>query len=511
MPPFPLDPGGRRLPLERGYALRAPGLAGEGALFFPTPGSAPVRAAAPATPELEEAFRRTDFREAVTLALDARPTPPPPTVPALRSPEGEDALELEVPDLGPDRGQVVLAIAEDGALSWHFPVDPGGTGIEAPTVRGSGGVRRFRIPREVVPPPSDPATHRGFVGTVGRKLLKVLVYPAMDPVLGTIGRHFAGRWEARNRPYRIREFLPDTYTLPEAPELAGSDWERLARGRALLFIHGTFSTSWGAFQQIPRALMEELHREYQGRVIAFDTYTLSQDPAENARWFLDQIPEGLRLEADVICHSRGGLVARGLGLLGSEGLRTGGRVGLRRVVFVGVPNGGTVLADPAHMVQILDRMSSAMVLLPSGPVTEVMEAVLVAVKVLGHGVVNGLPGLASMHPDGPFLQRLNGAPPGGAEGYAVTADFEPIRKGLRSLLTGGAAGALADRIFQGEPNDLVVSTEGVHSAGNAGDFPLPPERVLRFPPEEGVVHTSYFGAPETSEALRRWLIHGRGP
>ncbi|TVR52749.1 MAG: hypothetical protein EA421_12905 [Gemmatimonadales bacterium] len=47
-------------------ALRAPGLAGEGALFFPTPGSAPVRAAAPATPELEEAFRRTDFREAVT-------------------------------------------------------------------------------------------------------------------------------------------------------------------------------------------------------------------------------------------------------------------------------------------------------------------------------------------------------------------------------------------------------------------------------------------------------------
>lgn len=508
MAPFDVDPSGRPIPLGRGYALRAPGLAGEGDVFLPVPGGAPVRASAPATPDLEEAFARAHVREAATIALSVRPAPAPPETAALRSPEGDDALELEVPDLGPERAQVVLAVSEDGALTWHFPVADDGVGIETPTVRGAGGVRRFRIPRAVAEPPAGPSEHRGFVGLAGRKLLKVLVYPVTDPILGAVGRHFAARWEERTRPYLVRGFGPDDYTLPVASGLTEEDWRRLAEGPALLFVHGTFSSAHTAFRQIPRELVEELHARYEGRVFAFDAYTLSEDPERNAAWFLDRVPTGIELEVDVVCHSRGGLVARQLERAGGEPDPGRGSLAVRSVVFVGVPNGGTALADPALLVRMIDRMTTAVTLLPSGAVTETLEAILAAVKVIGHGVVDGLPGLTAMRPGGPFLEALNGCGATGARYFAVTADFEPTVGGLRTVVRAGAANAVADRIFEGVANDLVVPTDGVYAVGNAHDFPIPDDRVLRFPADRGVVHTTYFAAPETADALRRWLVPG---
>src|SRR5688572_12200176 len=145
---FDLDGSGRRVALSHGYAIAAPGLVGTGGFFPAGSGVAQTRAAAPATRELESAFRHTHMHEAVTIALSVRQTVEPPGAPALRSPGGDEALELEVPDLGEQRGQVVLVINEDGTLSWHFPVAAHNT-IETTAVRGRGGVKRFRIPRAV--------------------------------------------------------------------------------------------------------------------------------------------------------------------------------------------------------------------------------------------------------------------------------------------------------------------------------------------------------------------------
>src|SRR5688500_7116902 len=274
---FDLDGSGRRVALSRGYAIAAPGLTGTGGFFPAGSADTQTRASAPATQELESAFRNTHMQEAVTIALSVRQTVAPAGAPALRSPGGDDALELEVPDLGEERGQVVLMIKEDGTLSWHFPVAADGAAIETAAVRGVGGVKRFRIPRAIAPAPRDTNEHRGFVGAVGRKLLKVLVYPVTDPVLGPIGELFARHWEERSRPYRVRRFTPDDYTGAAAAQIAAPDWQQLARGPALLFVHGTFSTSHGCFGALPRDLMVELHRRYDGRVIAFDTFTLSED------------------------------------------------------------------------------------------------------------------------------------------------------------------------------------------------------------------------------------------
>lgn len=499
---YELDDSGRAVQLARGYALRTPGLAGSADVFTAEADGGLTRAAAPATAEFDAAFRNAQMSEAATIALDARAVPLAEAGGGLRSLSGDDALELEVPDLGEERGQIVLSLSEDGVLTWHFPVNEDASAIEAPATRGAGGVKRFRIPRAVTPlPPAGGPAHRGFVGAVGRKLLKVLVYPVTDPILGPISEHFAHNWEQKNRPYKARAFNAASYDRSGAPELTTDDWRRLAAGPALLFVHGTFSTSHGCFGALPRALMTELERRYEGRVIAFDTFTLSEDPDENAQRFFAMVPPDVSLNVDVVCHSRGGLVTRQLALRGAESHR----LQLRRAVFVGVPNAGTALADAGHMVQMIDRLSSALVLLPSGPITESLEAILTALKVIGHGALKGLPGLAAMQPQGAFLQRLNSAAASG-EYYAITADFEPNAGTLRGLFTQHAADHVVDRIFSNTANDLVVPTTGVYDVQGSSGFPVPPERVLRFDARAGVIHTTYFGAAETASALERWLL-----
>ena len=126
-------------------------------------------------------------------------------------------------------------------------------------------------------------------------------------------------------------------------------------------------------------------------------------------------------------------------------------------------------------------------------------------KVIGHGVINGLPGLAAMRPGGDFLTGLNREGNAGSEYYAITADFEPKAQKFASLVSMGAADALMDRVFRDAENDLVVPTSSVFEVEGCAGFPVPAERVLRFDARAGVIHTTYFRAPETARALANWL------
>lgn len=94
------------------------------------------------------------------------------------------------------------------------------------------------------------------------------------------------------------------------------------------------------------------------------------------------------------------------------------------------------------MVKMIDRMTTALNLFPSGPVSETLEVLLTAIKVIGHGALKGLDGLASMRPDGDCIGRLNRGKrePLSDDGgyYAVAADFEPTHQWLRALVTGNS-------------------------------------------------------------------------
>jgi hypothetical protein len=275
----------------------------------------------------------------------------------------------------------------------------------------------------------------------------------------------------------------------------------------LLFIHGTFSTAHASFGSLSDEAFNSLYHRYEGRLLAFNHPTLSPDPKNNIEWLFQNLPRDARLEVDIICHSRGGLVARTLTERPSAfGLDTA-HIKVRRVIFVAVPNSGTPLADPDHMVKMIDRLTTALNLFPTGPVTETLEALITAIKVIGHGGLKGLDGLACMHPTGDFLKALNHGEPTGAEYYAVAADYEPTDSGLKALLAGTVADVVLDRVFEDVPNDMVVPEPGVFAENGCKTFPISDvNRMLQIPPTAGVIHTTMFSSDLVRSKLLEWLI-----
>jgi hypothetical protein len=134
-----------------------------------------------------------------------------------------------------------------------------------------------------------------------------------------------------------------------------------ADGRILLIIHGTFSNCGNLMGELrlpgtgPGTFLARVAAAAYDQVLGFDHFTVSLPPFVNAvelaRWFEDS-----DAEVDIICHSRGGLVARWF----SEMLHRppGRRRRMRRIVFVGCPLQGTSLADPSSVRNGLNLLTN---------------------------------------------------------------------------------------------------------------------------------------------------------
>lgn len=418
--------------------------------------------------------------------------------PATRSAHGQPALELSIRDPGPDHGQMLLTTDEQGVITWHFAPQPEPAPSDSRSDSPVGQVRRYVIPRSV--PAAGPAPgQRGLIGAAGRKLLKELVFPLVDPLLGAIGESFAASWEAVNRPYRVRRFSPECYDRNETAPFTADDWQRLAGGRALLMVHGTFSRAHSAFGSMPKEFVEELHRHYEGRVFALDHFTLSHGPRKNVNWFFEQIPEEIALDVDIICHSRGGLVSRVLSErlgelnVASRDLKVG------KIIFAGSPNTGTILADADRMGDMIDTFTNVLNFIPDAGLSDTIAGVVTVAKQLAVGAMGGLKGLQSMRPEGGFAKWLNTGPRGSETRYfALTSDYSPAEPGLRDF----AKNRLMDRVFKG-PNDLVVPTNGVFEENGSGFFPI--EDKVVFSGEDGVAHTGFFGNRAARARIMEWL------
>jgi pimeloyl-ACP methyl ester carboxylesterase len=212
------------------------------------------------------------------------------------------------------------------------------------------------------------------------------------------------------------------------------------------------------------------------------------------------LPEDIALEVDVIAHSRGGLVARMLTekraeiSLGSRSLR------IRKVVFIGTPNAGTILADTRYMGHLVDRYTNLLNLFPTNGATDVLGAVIDTVKHLAIGAADRLAGLAAMRPGSHFLTHLNetGRLGGDAEYFTVGSDYEPTHAGLRAYLRNG----IMDRIF-GTANDLVVPEEGVYDLGIFGKLAVAGK--LELDATHGICHSGYFSDELTCHQILGWL------
>ena len=476
--------------------LTTPGLSGRADSH---PGGAPgMRAAELTTDEFEEALANENVESQETIELTDTAESASGRAGTRSTSYGEPAIVMEVPHPGEGLGQVVLYVDEAGVSSWTFATGENEVGG---TARGAGATRTYVIRRAVPPQPESGAT-RGLTGAVGKKLLKVLVFPLVDPLIGKVGDFFAHKWEEKKRPYGVRSFTPDDYGSPDGITLDAERWSKLSGGRALLFVHGTFSRTHTGFGRLPRDYVEQLSQHYGDRLFAFDHFTLSEDPKQNVEWLARQIPDGLTLDLDIVCHSRGGLVSRVLaekqsGLsLGSKSVRIG------RVVFVATPNNGTPLTDAKYIGGLIDTYTNLLNFFPDTGIVETIEGVITVTKQVALATLKGLEGLQAMTPKSPFLaQYLNQGPPGDQQYFALASNYEPSDPGLATFRD-----RIMDWVFERAENDLVVPEAGVYSENGSGMFPIEDRHL--FAGADAIPHTRFFADEVARRKISEWLIAG---
>jgi len=289
---------------------------------------------------------------------------------------------------------------------------------------------------------------------------------------------------------------------------------------ALLFIHGTTSTTNGAFQGLKDFpdVGEELYRRYQGRIFGFNHHTLTKCVAQNVADLYSSLAPG-DYTFDVIGHSRGGLVARSLleldaGKIGTLtksawSLPEGVRVNVNKIVFVGTPNAATDLADPKDVLAILNRLAAIIGLLKDAPPVLALGAVLSIASGLAQSILEGvsdlvetglksLPGLVDMSPGSAFLGQLSNPVPN--RYWAIQANYRADGRLVAALENKGL-----DILFRDKANDLIVPTDGVSQTAGFQLAQLNPPHVWAFRPEDGVNHVNYFHQRPTWDSILGFL------
>ena len=418
-------------------------------------------------------------------------------------------------DVAPEEDAVVL-LEHDGCYTW---LRPRHESSRDPQLAGRVAVFEFVVPpaeagsRDLAGLPAGAA--RATVLSYASPLLAAAAIRALELVVEPGLVHLAGVDPAEWR---------------HVGSLADTGLSRDRNSRVLLFVHGTFDSTLGAFgglaaTEAGRAFLTQALADYDA-VVGFDHRTLSVDPLANARDLADLLTpfRGRQVTLDIVGHSRGGLTARSFVESVLPGLSWRGKVD--RAVFVGATNAGTHFADETRWADLADLYTNlvaanarAIAALPGGaPIAAVVVGAVRGIGVLVRWLASfatdpdSVPGIAAMVPDGPFVTDLNadqrGQPRSGTPWFVVSSDFEatvddhppemPVAVVTR-LVDG-----VVDHVFSG-PNDLVVDVDSMsaidlpHGGGYVRD-------ELALPPNSVVYHTNYFSQPVVAEALEAWLV-----
>lgn len=443
--------------------------------------------------------------------------------------EGEGSLDFDI-DVDEDEDAVVL-LEEDGVFRWVLPMpEEEGAG---PRVRAAGGGRaRFSIQMRpgVVAEEEGTVQTRGIVRDLvsGKVTARVYKFFTDKVVTKLVDYGLSYIDDSREGPVLVRGLeLRDWIDVDDLTQLELPS-DRPAR--VLLMIHGTFSSTRGSFgglcEGTGQATLRGMLQAYD-TVVGVDHRTLSRAPRDNAAMIRDLLvaaPWGEPPIVDVICFSRGGLVARELieRLLPVSEFH--GQV--RRAIFVATTNAGTELARPENWNDLVDTYTTIACnamralgavggVLLSAIGGELVQAIGSFVKSLaGRSITDGMvPGLEAMKPDSDVIRVLNTTPLPARAGeaptyYRITSQFSAdadLVDTLRGGLVQGAKAFLADRItsrlYKGIASDLVVhnpSTETLHPdlrySGN-----------LHFGANPAVYHVNFFVQEPVHRQLMTWL------
>ena len=427
------------------------------------------------------------------------------TSPQRRGAEPLPPLDVTIPtEAG---ASYLLAVRQEGsgALSFHAPkTGPERRGLTS-TATGAPSTATFEIefPEDV-----DEGTRRSIL----TKAIKGVVLKAVGkfadlavPWIGSEVESFI--WNKKGLPLGWLQVTKETLA---SGQLQAADFSAIGSptDRCLLLLHGTFSNAAGAFQALAntraasgRDFFSALAPVYGNRIYAFNHFTVSQTPEQNATDLLAGLPKQAKF--DVITHSRGGLVLRNLverqAALGADAAK----FQLGQAILVASPNIGTPLATADRFEKLISWWTNILELFPENRVSTTVEYIGEALTFIARHVVDALPGLEAMDMSGNQISALNtksAAPPAAAYS-AIISNHRPQGVLLARMLDLGI-----DGIF-GMANDLVVPTTGAWKT-EAHPAWVPGARVGCFginlnsaSSKDGVIHTTYFSQPETVDFL----------
>lgn len=371
-----------------------------------------------------------------------------------------------------------------------------------------------------------PATQRGIIGKIAVKLLKVFAKKAIDGGIEKIAKkledkHLLNHIEAPViKQLRAQGFPANGATLlrvnkafqlkPYKAKTSGDPF--------FLFIHGTNSDTYGAYEDLQNSTAwETLHDIYGENVLAFQHRTLTESPLENVVKLVKLLPNNARLH--IISHSRGGLVGdilnkycssegpskgfkkRHIDLLESEEDResdienikqlrqlfTKKKLTIEKFIRVACPGAGTKLASK-RLDHVLNVFSNLM----RGVFGDILKELLKA-AIQTKDNTDILPGLEAMNPDSPFIKVLNDP----SQDAAIEGKSLAVISGNGQLsVSGHGLLVLLGKLFYWQRNDLVVNTDsmylGVKRSNNIQYF---------FDQGKAVNHVKYFENKTSLDAI----------
>jgi hypothetical protein len=289
----------------------------------------------------------------------------------------------------------------------------------------------------------------------------------------------------------------------------------------LLFVHGIFSSTEGAFSALGRlgtsCLLNDLIKQYDGHVYGYDHWTVAKTPLQNAADLLQRLPDGANWDIDIVCHGRGGPVVRALMACPSENkIQSAGTADLQawrtiqslspsklrnvgKVVFVAAANQGLPLAQPDEIKNFLNACAA----LASASPCFALDLVIG----MARGLVEcgfALPSVQALTQGSRFLSLLD----------TLESRLMPATTyALRANTAAGASlarhlGVALDKLVMPQANDVVAPYDGV-----LGTIPAIPDQTARTwdfgraeQAQTQVWHTNFFEQPQTQEFLLSSLL-----
>ena len=397
------------------------------------------------------------------------------------------------------------------------------------------GLVRTRAVDEVADLPTTFDRRSAARGIVGKIVIKGLKFFRIDVaekaahfIAGRLEKHLLGKEEDGRGPGLYRILPGDELRLEP---VSGGIPTLPADRPALLFLHGTASSTAGSFGKLwtDRRTSErnQLLAPYEGRIFGLEHETLTKSPIHNTIALAERLPASALLH--LISHSRGGMVGELLcrtvitggrdpfdaGDLSFFGEHNPGKIRgdlerlnallkekqfrIARFVRVACPARGTTLASERFDIylSILFNLLSKAPLMSGAPAVKVAfdifsELIMAVAKERSDATV--LPGIEAMIPSSPLVAILNRTKdPVEGELRVIAGDIEGdnVLSAIGTLLT--------DPLYQ-DDHDLVVNTDamfgGAERAGGAAF-------LFRRGPD--VNHFSYFENADSAEGLARTL------